>query len=224
MKRATVLGIGWCLVAILFGACANTNTKKTVESATKRAAPIGSLGALSYQQPVLGKSISLDFDDDTTLYNDGGSDRPVQGIRLPDAKAELVVKIVTYRQGTVEEPAIFYPEVRVLDAAFQLTKVLPHNGYVYRAGSKSFLEGTFFLKGPSGNEHYLVVTNREIADSDLKVAQTNVTESHLVAPGFALWTVHTGTSTPPTKMIAHTEGEVTVTISEYALKTIDQKN
>jgi Maltose operon periplasmic protein precursor (MalM) len=224
MKRVIGSVIGWCLVAVLFGACANTSTKKTVESATKRAVPTETLSELSYQQPVLGKSISLDFDDDTTLYRDGGSDRPVHGIRLPDAKGELVLKIVTYRQGTVEEPAIFYPEVRVLDATFQMTKVLPYNSYVFRAGSKSFLEGTFFLKGPSANEHYLVITNREIADSDLKVTQTNVTESHLIAPGFALWTVHTGTSTAPTKMIAHTEGEVTVTISEYVLKSIDQKN
>ena len=224
MKRATVRIIGWCLIASFLSACANANTKKTVESATKRAAPIGSLSALLYQQSILGKSISLDFDDDTTLYNDGGADRPVQGIRLPAAKGELVVKVVTYRQGKVEEPAIFYPEVRVLDAGFQMAKILPHSSYVFRAGSKSFLEGTFFLKGLSSNEFYLVVTNREIADSELKLAQTNVTESHLIAPGFAFWTVHTGTSTPPTKMIAHTEGEVTVTISEYALKSIDQKN
>ena len=222
MRRAAVDRIGLTIALLCLGACASTNPKPT--PAAEPAAVVASFNQVSYQQPQLGKTIDLDFDDRTVRYNDGHSDRLVQGVKLPASGVDLVVKVVTKRQGSLEEPAIFYPEVRVLDAAFQVAKVLPHGNYVYRSGGKAFLEGTFFLKGPSGNEHYLIVTNRDIADADLKVAQTNVTESHMIAPGFAFWMVHTGTSTPPTKMIADSEGEVEITISEYVLRTIDQKN
>ena len=222
MRRAAATRMGLTIALLFLSACASTNAKRSPSA--EPVAAVTPLSEVVYQQPQLGKAIDLDFDDSTTRYNDGQSDRLVQGVKLPASGADIVIKVVTRRQGSTEAPAIFYPEIRVLDAAFQVTKVLPHGNYVYRAGGKAFLEGTFFLKGPSSNEHYLIVTNRDIADSDLKVAQTNVTESHMIAPGFATWMVHTGTSTPPTKMIAESEGEVEITISEYVLRTIDQKN
>ena len=80
---------------------------------------------------------------------------------------------------------------RVSRQLFQPKTVIPsallgfcRDDYVYRSGSKAFLEGTFFLKGRSSNEHYLIVSNRDIADSELKVAQTNVSENHMIAPLF----------------------------------------
>jgi Maltose operon periplasmic protein precursor (MalM) len=214
--------IGLCAGVVLIGACANTSTVSRPAEPPKPVlvSTVKSFESLSFQQPVLGKAIELDFDKKTTKYHDGISERMVHGVRLPQSKNDLVLKVTAKRQGSISAPSIFYPEVWVLDAGFQVRKVLPYENYVFRSGRSGFLEGTFFLKGPAANERYLIVTSREIPDSELKATQTNETKSTLIAPGFAMWMVHTGTSTPPTKMIADTQGEIEVMIAEYKLLTI----
>lgn len=216
--------VGLFAGVILVGACSNVNTSNRSADPPKIAtvSVVRSFDSLSFQQPVLGKSIQLDFDKKTTKYDSGTGERMVQGVRLPQSNNDLVLKVTTKRQGSISAPSIFYPEVWVLDSGYQVRKVLPHENYVFRSGRSGFLEGTFFLKGLVANESYLIVTNREIAESELKVSQTNETNSTMIAPGFAMWMVHTGTSTPPTKMIADVEGEVEVMISEYKLLTIGQ--
>ena len=82
------------------------------------------------------------------------------------------------------------------------------------------METTFYLNGVSANEHFLLVTNRDIAESDFKVSQTNRTDGTLIAPGFGGWMIFRGTSTTPTKMSAETKGEVEVTISEHKALTV----
>jgi hypothetical protein len=220
MIRSIVISVG----ALLLSACAATTAgSRSPESPTAAVVPAASrFDSLLFQQPVLGKSFELDFDSKTTKYDDGSGERMVQGIRLPQSNVELEVKVTTKRQGSVLEPSIFYPELWVLGSGYQIKKILPHQNFVFRAGRTGFLGATFFLKGAAADEHYLIVTSREVAESDLKVTQTNETKSTMIAPGFAMWMVHTGTSTPPTKMIADTRGEVEVTIAEYKLRTIGQ--
>jgi Maltose operon periplasmic protein precursor (MalM) len=209
---------------LFLAGCATTSTGNRPPESPPPASvlTVGDFSSLSFQQPVLGKAIDLDFDSKTTKYDNGSVVRMVHGIRLPQSSGELTVKVITKRQGSVSEPSIFYPELWILDSVFQTKKILPHQNFVFRAGRSGFLEATFFLKGAAVDEHYLVVTNREVAESDLKVTQTNETKSTMTAPGFAMWMLHTGTSTPPTKMIASTRGEVEVTIAEYKLRTIEQ--
>lgn len=216
--------IGLFAGMVLVGACANTNTGNRSAEPPKivTVSIVRSFESLLFQQPALGKSIELDFDKKTTKYDGGTGERMVQGVRLPQSNNDLVLKVTAKRQGSISAPSIFYPEVWVLDSGYQVRKVLPYENYVFRSGRSGFLEGTFFLKGSFANESYLVVTNREVAESDLRVTQTNETRSTMIAPGFATWMVHTGTSAPPTKMIADTEGEVEVMISEYKLLTIGQ--
>jgi Maltose operon periplasmic protein precursor (MalM) len=209
---------------VLLNACVHTGkTSRPVEVANPAPpAPTKALETLRYQQTILGKSVELEFDGETEKFDDGKATRTVHGVRLPQASGELVVKVATQREGSISSPSIFYPEVWILDANFQVTRVLPHSKYVFRSGGPGFLEGTFFLKGATANEYYLVVTNRDISESELKVAQSNQTRINMIAPGLAFWAIPTGTSSPPTKMIADTKGEVRITITEYKLLTIDK--
>lgn len=214
-----------CFVSatMLLGGCATNNALKQAEPkpAAKPAPVFTDLASATVLQAVMGKKIELDFDDQTPRFDDGASPRPVFLVRLPPATAQLTAKVTTQREGTVTNPSIFYPEVRVLDANYRLVKVIPHQNYVYRgASSDGTLETTFYLNGPSANEHFLLVTNRDVSESDLKVSQTNRTDGSLIAPGLAFWMVFRGTSTTPTKMIADTKGEVEVTIAEHKVLTV----
>ena len=119
MRRAAATRMGLTIALLFLSACASTNAKRSPSA--EPVAAVTPLSEVVYQQPQLGKAIDLDFDDSTMRYNDGQSDRFVQGVKLPASGADIVIKVVTRRQGSTEAPAIFYPEIRVLDAAFQVT-------------------------------------------------------------------------------------------------------
>ncbi len=144
---------------LLISACANTGTS-TPAAANKTAvvATVNNLEYLPFKQPVLGKSLELEFDQSTTRYNDGKTKRLVHGIRLPQSNGDLIVTVTTKRVGSAGAPSIFYPEVWVLDSRFQLSRVLPSSNYVFRSGRSGFLEGKFLVKGAKRNESHLVVT------------------------------------------------------------------
>jgi Maltose operon periplasmic protein precursor (MalM) len=205
---------------LLLNACA-TNQSTGTQPAPRI---YDSWSSVPYIPSQLNKAVEFEFDEESPTLRDKDSIRPVYGLKLPEVQGDLMVKITSDRLGSNNEPEMFYPEVRILNSAFQPLRVVAPESFIYRTGvNKNFLEATIFLNGSEKDERYLGITNRPVDEGELKVAQSNVTQMHTVSTGFAFWMFVTGDNSPPVKMKASKEGEVAVTVSEYRLKTIDNK-
>lgn len=180
---------------------------------------------LPYQPIAIGAKESITFDEDAAVVAKGERRFFAKGFALPRQSVPYSVMIESYRMGTPDDPAIMYPEVKLLDENFSVIREIPSKSYVYRtANVRDYtLNTVFFVNGNKPDAHYLLITNRSTPDEELVTAQTNLTNvtPFFVAPrGYFL--VITGTSTPPLKLKASAIGRIDVTLQEYRPKKVGE--
>lgn len=215
---------------VALAACATTGQQHIDQGRTALTASTKVLKSpkdLPFQEVKFGEVQKFELMQTAYVLQEGGTRRFVQGFRLPLDKKPLSLRIGSYRVGTVTDPAIFYPEVRVLDSNFQLVRTYAPDEFSYRVTQEgSGLFATLFFNSGNDREAYVLVSNREPADSALKMIQDNVSSSTVIAVpvgvGMVFWAIPTGFSSKPIKMRASQEGKIEVLIEQYKPKIIGQ--
>lgn len=210
--------------------CATTGTvhvSKGEELLANSQKCISSFDQVVYEQMTLWGLHKFTFDEQTAILQEGDRRRFVKGFVLPAEKGAYTVSITSYKQGTVYDPAIMYPEVRLLDKNHRIIRTLPHSDFVYRSlGTREGLNSVFFINHNSQGESFLLITNRPMDEADLTASQVNIQSSTpIVVPfpgGFAMWFIQTGSTTPPIKMKASATGPVEVELKEYRPKKVGE--
>lgn len=219
------------LITLLVGAgCATTGTvqvKKGEELLTNSQTYVLSLDQLSYEQIHLEGSVTFSFDERATVLQEGEKRRFARGFALPVGKGAYSVSITSYKQGTLFDPAIMYPEVRILDKNYRVIRIVPHTDFVFCSSrSREGMNTVFFVNNNSNGESFLLITNRSMDEADLIASQANVTASiPIVVPfpgGSAMWFIPTGTNTPPIKMKASPTGQIEVQLKEYRPRKVGE--
>lgn len=186
---------------------------------------VATITQLPYQPIAVGSRESITFDEDASIMAEGDRRYFAKGFALPPQSAPYSVTINSYRLGTPDDPAIMYPEVKLLDENYRIIREIPANKYVYRtAHAQNYaLNTVFFVNGNKPDARYLLITNRSTPDEELLTAQTNHTNVTpiLFAPS-AYFYVITGTSTPPLKLKASAIGRMDVALQEYRLKKVGE--
>lgn len=218
-------------IALLITAgCATTGTiqvSRGQELLGTSQSVISSLNQLSYQQMGFEEPVTFAFDEKSAVLQEGDERRFVKGFVLPEGERAYSVSITSYKMGTLNDPAIMYPEVRILDRNYRVVRTLPHTSFVFRPSrSEDGLGTVFFVNGNAQGESFLVVENRRIDEAELITSQSNVTGyAPVVVPfpgGFAMWHIPTGSSTPPIKMKASPTGQLKVELREYRPRRVGE--
>ncbi|MES2933910.1 MAG: MalM family protein [Pseudomonadota bacterium] len=212
-------------VSLLLGGCAGVQTGQqqidtSQSSLYKSTNVIQSLASLSYadSKPILTQLFAMDAS--ATVLQDEGTRRFVKGFRLPDDQQAFSISLGSYRVGTIDDPAIFYPEVWLLDSNFRIVRRVAPDTFSYRSKlNGSGLFGTIFFNAENANEKYMVITSREPELAELKRSQDNITSAAVVAvpipAGVIFWSVPVGSNTKPIPMRALGTGNIEISIATY---------
>ena len=224
------IAIALVTILLVSAGCATTGTvqvKKGEDLLANSQKCIVSLDQLSYEQVNPGERIKVAFDEQSTVLQEGEKRCFVKGFALPTGKGAYSVSITSFKGGTILDPAIMYPEVRILDKNYRVIRTLPHTDFVFRSSrTQEGLNTVFFVNHNSQGESFLLITNRPMGEAGLIASQVNVTGSApIVVPfpgGFAMWFVPTGSNTPPIKMKASPTGQMEVELKEYRPKKVGE--
>jgi len=168
-----------------------------------------------------GKPAEFAFDEEATILEAEGQRCFAKGFVLPELKGAISVSISSFKAGTHRDPSIMYPEVRLLDKDYKVTRTLPHKEFVFRwlGYEEEGLNAVLFLNNRDQRETFLLITNRRMDEASLISSQDDSQGMVPVAVafpgGFFMWFVPTGKSTPPMKMKASPTGKMRVEIKEY---------
>ena len=218
--KSTAAIIAFALAA---GGCvtAGSQTVKTgneqLQASQKGVAAFDQIG---YESVEMGKPLRFAVDENLSYIETAGRRRFLKGFRLPAWSGSYALKLSSFRLGTPADPAILYPDVRVLDAQFREVGAIPASAYLFRTLSGSdALTTTFFFNSHSAGETYVVISERRIADADLDSTQQNVTSTVPVSvygrSAIVTWMIPTGSSTAPVKMAASPVGQLEITFEPY---------
>jgi hypothetical protein len=136
-----------------------------------------------------------------------------------------MLRVTSFQIGTLQQPAISYPEVRLLDGNLSVTRVIAPDAFALRASTElSELGATVFLNDSA--QRYVIITNRPIEDAQHLVSQTKITTRTTVSVpmpgGTAMWMIPSGTNSAPVKMLAAAAGKLEVGVEEYRLRKVGQ--
>jgi len=224
-QRYLLLVISSLLLVIYGCASPGKNYVSKGQSILESSKALTNVTQLPYQPITIGAKESITFDEDATVVVEGNRRYFAKGFTLPRLSVPYSVTIDSYRMGTPDDPAIMYPEVKLLDENYSVIREIPSESYVYRtANIRDYaLNTVFFVNGNKPDAHYLLITNRSTPDEELVTAQTNLTN---VTPFFvtprSYFFVITGTSTPPLKLKASAVGRMDVSLQEYRLKKVGE--
>ncbi|MBI4984731.1 MAG: hypothetical protein HZC24_05155 [Rhodocyclales bacterium] len=228
MRRLLLAG-----VTLALAACVTPGSKLVEASKSALVAPAGpvlyQLSALSYSETSLGQRIEIVLDHASQIFDDGQTRRYVRGFTLPRTDRPYAISLSSYLQGTPGDPAILYPELLVLDAAYRpLSKTGPDK-FSYRKGSSNdALHGVVFINDNSKGERHLLVTSRPLADAELTDTALHtmysIPVSVPVKGGMLTWMIPQGHSEKPTKMIASPSGKLEISFEEYRLRKVGEQD
>jgi hypothetical protein len=218
------------VISLVGAGCATTGTvqvKTGEELLAKSQKCIASLDQLPYEQINPGEPVKLAFDDQATVLQEGEKRCFAKGFALPAGKGAYSVSITSFKGGTVHDPAIMYPEVRILDQSYGLIRTLPHTDFVFRSfGSGEGVNAVFFVNNNSQGESFLLITNRPMEEASLIASQVNITSTTpIVVPvpgGMVMWFFPSGSNTPPIKMKASPMGQMEVEVKEYRPRKVGE--
>jgi len=220
------------LIAVMLSCigCVTTGTdhvNKGHQLLASRSDVADSLQELPHQEIAFEQTLAFAFDENASVLQMGESRRFAKLLALPVGRGSYSVNITSYKVGVLTDPAILYPEVQLLDKEYSVVRTLPHTNFAFRPSrSGDGLNTVFFINGKTQREHFLLITNRPMAEADLTVSQSNITSTvpvTVMVPGGAVtWMIPTGSNTPPIKMKASPIGELAVTLQEYRPKKIGE--
>ena len=222
----------WVLIVVtLFCAgCVTSGTDHVTrghELLASRTEVVASLSEVPCQDITFAAPVQFAFDENSCVLQMGESRRFAKLLALPVGRGSYSVHITSFMAGVRTDPAIMYPEVQLLDKDYSVVRTLPHTDFALRPSlSRDGLNAAFFINGNAQREHFLLITNRPMAEADLTVSQSNVTSSvpvTVVVPGgVATWMIPTGSNTAPVKMKASPIGELFISLQEYRPKKIGE--
>lgn len=172
--------------------------------------------------------ISFSLDETSAYIEHNGRRRFIKGFRLPAWSGSYSVSIASYRIGSFTDPAVLYPDVRLLDGNFREIRALPPGDYSLRAmRAGEAITATMFINNHDNGEKYLVVSERSIHDADLEKTQQNMTGNVPVTVygrgAILTWMIPTGVSSPPTRMLASPVGQLEVAFEPYRPKKVGEQ-
>lgn len=221
MQKHLLLGF---VGALLLSACATTGTdcvNMGYETLAKSATVVFSTGEIRYEQVALNEPIQFEFNEGTTVLQTGESRCFAKGFAIPSGHVPYSVTVTSYGAGTPEDPAIMYPDVKVLDKDYRVVYSVPATDFVLRPSlSQQGLQTVLFVNNKRDeSERFLLVTNRTLEEADLTMAHDTIHRSvPVVVPvpgGIIMWMVPAGRSMPPVPMKASATGQVEVLFQEY---------
>ncbi len=219
------------IILLLIGTgCATGGTvqvKRGEELLAKSQKCVLSLDQIPYEPIQPGEPVDFAFDEEAMVLEQGGQRCFAKGFVLPTLKEAYSVSITSYKAGTSSDPAIMYPEVRILDKDYTVTRTLPSTDFVFRSlGREDGLNTVLFVNHRARSESYLLVTNRRMDEASLISSQDKVEGAvPIVVPfpgGVAVWMIRTDKSTAPIKMKASPTAKMTVEIREYRPKKVGE--
>lgn len=213
---------------LLFAGCVSPGSKSIVADTSALTTSVNvtdSMRSLTVQPTRLGKVESFEIDQRTQVLQRDGKRQFALLLGLPATSGAFSVKLCSVQFGTLKDFAILYPEVRLLDFNREVLRTMPSEIFVYRSElQRNFLEGVVFINEPSGNERYVLITNRQVHEADQLQAASNLTIYSSMAiplPGdMVFWTIPTGISTAPRKLLASPTGTIEVLVEEYRPRKI----
>jgi len=232
MRRLVFLRI-LIILPFLFGtACQTTGTDQAARGEAFLSSSqliIRSLKELSFEPCEFEKPVRFEFDEQATVFEEDGKRRLVKGFVLPKGRGSYSVSVTSYKIGTIGDPAIMYPEVRVLDKNLEVVRVLPPTSFAFRTSRNGDgLRADLFINDDSRkDESFVLITNRSMDEAELAVSQVNMTYSTAVTvptgPGtFVTWMMPTGISMPPIRMKASPIGKMAVEFKAYRVKKVGE--
>lgn len=220
-------------VTLALTACVTPGSKLVEASKSALESPgkpiLNQLHAVTYSEASLGQRVEIALDDKSQIFDDGRTRRYIRGFTLPKTDRPYSINLSSYLQGTPSDPAILYPELIFLDAAFRpLSKTGPEK-FSYRKGATSdALHGVVFINDTSKSERHLLVTSRPLSDAELADTALHTTYSIPVSVpvkgGMLTWMIPQGHSEKPTKMIASPSGKLEISFEEYRLRKVGEQD
>ncbi len=186
---------------------------------------IHSVEALSARPIKLGTSMRLNIDVSSEVLVEGGDRRFAVLLTLPQDPSALSIRVSSFQHGTMDDPAILYPELRTLNSRFEVVSSFPHKVFAYRTGlNENSLDAVVFINDRSLDERFLLILNRPVQEADQFEAQANLTNHATVAVpaagGVAMWMIPTGINLPPKKMLASPTGRLELLAEEYRVRKV----
>lgn len=193
---------------------------------TLSAASTIAVAAMPFTPLPLGEIVNARFDDRSPAVLISGRKSFARGFALPAVDGTLKLHVSSFRLGSPQSPTIMYPEVILLDAAFEVVETAQPTRFVYRTGSRGDgLAADVFVDTQTSRAHYVLVTERAPHDGEQVTAQTNVTtQLPMMLPrqgGFMSWFVPTGSSSAALRLLAAPTGRVELLAERYQPRRVD---
>lgn len=215
-----------CAVLFLNAGCQTAGTElinNGMKSLESRQAVISSFRGLTYTEIVPNNKLNFWFDEKSSVVAYEGRRFFAKGFILPKECSRCSVTITSFVSGTLEDPAVVYPEVWLLNSDFQKIHVFPNNRFAFRemSGARG-LQATFFIENTSGKgPNRLLIVNRFVEDAALVMSQSNISRPATVivvpVPGGmgAISTIPTGSSKAPVAVKASPVGDMDLIVQSY---------
>jgi len=186
------------------------------------------LPTLNYDLADLGQKIEIKLDDKAQILDDGMTRRYARGFVLPNTAKPYSISLSSHLQGTLDDPAILYPELIFLDASYKVLRKAGPEKFSFRKGqSGDVLHGVTFINDRLGGERYLIVTSRSLSEAEQTETAFQVNYSTPVSVpvrgGVLTWMIPQGKSEPPRKMLASPAGKLEIAFEEYRLRKVGEK-
>ena len=218
---------------LLVSGCAVSGTEHIVRSNELLRSGTGTVACLDelvYTPLKIGDpdgTIRFSLDAKGSVLLEGDQRRFARGFLLPSASGAYSVSTTSLKTGTLYDPAIMYPEIRILDENYKVIWKMPYKDFALRrTNAGEGLNATFFVNDNLQGEKFLVISNRLIEETELVTLQRNITDSVVVTMpvpgGFATWMIPMGRNTPPIKMKASPTGDIVLEVKEYRPRKVGE--
>jgi hypothetical protein len=151
----------------------------------------------------------------------------VRLLKLPPWTAPYSINTLSYVEGGIEAPAIFFPRLVFLDAQFKVTRESKATDFVYRLGGRyGALAATHFVNEVDRQEAYVAIvaepsSSRFELTSNLQ-SQMSIPVVVPVGPVMLVWNISRGGAEAPTSMKALESGTLLLQLKKYELKKFGQ--
>lgn len=221
------------LLTLFFGGCASTGSQHIAraEEQRARASLVQNLSAVPARElrwdPLEETTLSLDAGEKDGLFavtGAAGEIEIVQVIRLPAWSAPYGINITSFAVGGLADPALFYPKLVFLDAAFNKTRETRQSDFVYRGvGAQGGISANVFVNERNRGEAYLAIFSetRDGVREETSVMQTAGASPLIVpvGPYVVTWMVPTGGAELPKKLRALAVGPMRIRVTPYGTRS-----
>lgn len=217
---------------VLFGfGCATTGTNHVSRGEQLLASSekvVNSSDRLTYDPLTFDEVVAFAFDEQATVFQEGDKRCFAKGFALPTSGGSYSISVTSYKTGTVQDPAIMYPKIELLDKDYKTLRVLPNSAFVLRTSSSGEgLNTVFFENNVEEGDRFLLITNRRTDDADLISSQANIRSIVPFVVPFGggwvgMWMIQTDRNSPPLKMKASPTGQLEVACRKYHPKKVGE--